>query len=105
MSLLLLLPPPPSSMPRFNRSLPRRALIIVLPLRDLILVGIQNPQFASAQPIPQVGMMGQYLSEPFVLRSGIADEARYKQPQQPAVVGPECIDGLAKRLLFIKILR
>jgi hypothetical protein len=34
-------------MPRFNRGLPRGALIIVLPLRDLILVGLQNPQFAS----------------------------------------------------------
>ena len=63
-------------MPRFNRSLPRRALIIVLPLRDLILVGLQ-PQFASAQPIAQIGMMGQYLGELFVLRSAIADEARY----------------------------
>src|SRR6476660_3704664 len=66
MSFLLPLPPSPASMPRFNRSFPRRALIIVLPWRDLILVGIQNPQFANAQPIPQVGMMGQYLGQLFV---------------------------------------
>jgi hypothetical protein len=64
-------------MPRFNRSLLRRAFIIVLPLRDLILVGIQHPQSASAQPIPQLGMMGQYLGQLFVLRSAIAEEARY----------------------------
>ena len=50
-------------------------------------------------------MMGHYLGQLFVLRSAIADEARYKQPQQPAVVGPECIDDCAKRLLFIKVVR
>ena len=73
-----LLPPAPSSAsaPRF-RSLLRRAFIIVLPWRDLILVGIQNPQFAGAQPIPQLGMVGHYLGQLFVLRSAIADEARY----------------------------
>ena len=77
MSLFLWLAPPSASMPRFNRGLLRRTLIIVLPLRDLIWVGLQNPQVASAQPIAQIRMMGQYLGELFVLRSSIAYEARY----------------------------
>jgi len=76
MSLFLWLAPPSASMLRFNRGLLRRTLIIVLPLRDLIWVGLQNPQVASAQPIAQIRMMGQ-LGELFVLRSAIADEARY----------------------------
>jgi hypothetical protein len=72
------LAPSSASAPRFNRSLRRRAFIIVLPLRDLILVGIQNPQFAGAQPIPQLGMKGQYRGQ---------------------------LDDCAKRLLFIKVVR
>ena len=47
-SLLLPLAPSSAPMPRFNRSLRRRAFIAVFPLRDLILIGIQIPQFASA---------------------------------------------------------
>jgi flavin reductase (DIM6/NTAB) family NADH-FMN oxidoreductase RutF len=47
-SLLLPLAPSSASTPRFDRSLPRRAFIAVFPLRDLILIGIQIPQFASA---------------------------------------------------------
>ena len=89
-------------MPRFNR-LPRRASIIVLTLRSLILV--RHQKLATAQPSPQVGMQLQYCGQLFVLRSTIADKARYQQPQQPAVVGPEGIDDLTKRLLFIKVCR
>jgi hypothetical protein len=46
--LLLPLAPSSASMPRFNRSLPHRAFIAVFPLRDLILIGIQIPQFSNA---------------------------------------------------------
>src|SRR5262245_8982442 len=90
-------------MPRFGCGSLRLALIVVVPLPYFILVATQT--FGRAPPIPQVGMMVQRLNQLFVLRSAIADEGLYQQPKQPSVVSPECIDDLAKHLLFIKVLR